>query len=86
MSASMIASNLRGASNEKLEPPLPQRPATRAVLSRAELIERVWEQQVSGSNVVDAVIKSLRKKLGRDSACLETVIGHGYRFVGFRTS
>jgi DNA-binding winged helix-turn-helix (wHTH) protein len=56
------------------------------VLSRAELIERVWEQQVSGRNVVDAAIKSLRKKLGRDSACLETVIGHGYRFVGFRTS
>ena len=32
-----------------------------------------------GSNVVDVVIRSLRKKLGDRSAVIETVSGVGYR-------
>jgi hypothetical protein len=55
------------------------------VVTRDELLENVWEQSFGGSNVVDAVIKSLRKKLGPLGGALETVIGHGYRFTGFET-
>jgi DNA-binding response OmpR family regulator len=32
------------------------------------------------SNVVDAVVKSLRRKLGADAGLIETVRGHGYRW------
>ncbi len=57
---------------------------TGRVVSRDELLETVWKQAHSGSNVVDAVVRSIRKKLGRFAASLETVVGHGYRFEGFR--
>jgi hypothetical protein len=53
--------------------------ANRAV-SRASLIEDVWGYSYTGgSNVVDAVIRSLRKKLGERAAVIETVSGVGYR-------
>jgi len=45
----------------------------------------VWEQSFGGSNVVDAVVKSLRKKLGPYEDAIETVTGHGYRFCGFES-
>jgi DNA-binding response OmpR family regulator len=59
---------------------------TGRVVSRDELIEQVWKQPYAGSNVVDAVVRSLRRKLGRFAASVETVVGHGYRFQKFRTS
>ncbi len=50
-------------------------------VSRAELLERVWARRVNaGSNVIDVVIRSLRKKLGARSRMLSTVRGVGYRF------
>ncbi len=50
------------------------------VVSRATLIEDVWGYSYSGgSNVVDAVIRSLRKKLGDRASVVETVSGRGYR-------
>jgi Transcriptional regulatory protein, C terminal len=53
--------------------------ANRAV-SRASLIEDVWGYSYTGgSNVVDAVIRSLRKKLGERASVIETVSGVGYR-------
>jgi len=49
-------------------------------VSRAELLERVWEQRPdSSSNVVDVVIRSLREKLGSRASILSTVRGVGYR-------
>jgi pimeloyl-ACP methyl ester carboxylesterase len=54
------------------------------VVSRAELVETVWQQPHAGSNVVDAVVRTLRKKLGRFAPSIETVVGHGYRFQRFR--
>lgn len=49
-------------------------------VSRAALIEEVWgHRYAGGSNVVDVVVRSLRKKLGREAAALETVRGVGYR-------
>lgn len=53
------------------------------VLSRAEILDRVWDMHFDGmSNVVDAHVKSLRAKIdkpfGRES--IETVWRVGYRF------
>jgi len=50
-------------------------------VNRTSLIEDVWGYKYDvGSNVVDAVVKSLRKKLGKYSDVIETVPGCGYRF------
>jgi len=49
-------------------------------VSRGELLHEVWHTDFTGgSNVVDAVVRSLRHKLGHESAVLETVRGSGYR-------
>jgi hypothetical protein len=49
-------------------------------VSRAELLEHVWEQRAnSGSNVVDVVVRSLRGKLGDRASMISTVRGVGYR-------
>jgi hypothetical protein len=51
------------------------------VVSRESLLEDVWGITYDGaSNVVDVVIRALRKKLGPLSASIETVRGVGYRF------
>lgn len=48
------------------------------VMSREQLLNRVWGYDYDpGSNIVDAYIKQLRKKLGSD--LIETVRGIGYR-------
>ena len=50
-------------------------------VSRSSLIAQVWEQSFDGGgNVVDVVIRSLRKKLGDRASLIETVHGVGYRF------
>ena len=50
-----------------------------AVLSREQLLGRVWGYDFDGgSNVVEVYIRYLRKKLGADA--IETVRGSGYRF------
>jgi DNA-binding response OmpR family regulator len=52
-------------------------------VSRASLLEDVWGYSyMGGSNVVDAVIRSLRKKLGDRASVIETVTGVGYRIRG----
>jgi DNA-binding response OmpR family regulator len=50
------------------------------VVRRRELIEELWGADACPSDrVVDAHIKSIRRKLGRARECLETVRGVGYR-------
>lgn len=50
-------------------------------VSRGSLLAHVWEQSYGGGgNVVDVVIRSIRKKLGESSSFIETVHGIGYRF------
>jgi AAA ATPase domain len=50
------------------------------VVSRRELLREVWETDYQGgSNVVDAVVHSLREKLGVHAPAVETVRGAGYR-------
>lgn len=54
--------------------------AERAV-SRDELLSDVWGWKVDGgSNVVDALVLAVRRKLGPQAAMIETVRGVGYRF------
>ncbi len=50
------------------------------VVTRDELLERIWNSMFSGSNKVDAIVRTLRKKLGCYAPSIETVTGHGYRF------
>ncbi|MGH7484187.1 MAG: winged helix-turn-helix domain-containing protein, partial [bacterium] len=50
-------------------------------VSRASLIQDVWGYSYTGgSNVIEAVVRSLRKKLQERASCVETVSGVGYRF------
>jgi DNA-binding response OmpR family regulator len=52
------------------------------VVSREALLRDVWRYDWSGgSNVVEVVISSLRRKLGDSAASLQTVRGAGYRFT-----
>lgn len=49
-------------------------------ISRDELLNIVWGYEYAGgSNVVDGMVRSLRKKLGDYSDCIETVSGVGYK-------
>jgi len=44
-------------------------------VTRASLIEHVWGYKYTGSNVVEAVVRSLRKKLGERASDIETIRG-----------
>jgi DNA-binding response OmpR family regulator len=49
-------------------------------VSRADLLREVWGTSYDGgSNTVDVVIRSLRRKLGAVADRIETVRGVGYR-------
>ena len=49
-------------------------------VSRNELLRQVWGHgHAGGSNVVDAVVRGLRRKCGEHASMLETVRGVGYR-------
>jgi hypothetical protein len=52
-----------------------------AVVRREDLIERIWRRAYVGSNVVDTVIRTLRKKLGPRLDCIQTVPKVGYRYA-----
>ena len=51
-------------------------------VARYELVEAVWGygKEASTSNVVETVVRSVRKKLGAHRNVLETVRGVGYRY------
>ena len=52
-----------------------------AVVTREDLIATVWRRAFVGSNVVDAVMRTLRQKLGTESRRIITIPKAGYRFV-----
>lgn len=54
--------------------------ASGRVVTRDEMLVEIWSTPFAGSNKVDAVVGSLRKKLGPFAPSIETVTGHGYRF------
>jgi hypothetical protein len=52
------------------------------VVERGDLLRDVWGYDVvGGSNVLEANVKSLRRKLGDRSTSIETIRGLGYRFT-----
>ena len=52
------------------------------VVERASLLRDVWGYDYAGgSNVIEALVKSLRRKLGDRATSIETVRSLGYRFV-----
>ncbi|MDK8462662.1 winged helix-turn-helix domain-containing protein [Marinobacter sp. SS13-12] len=54
-------------------------------VSRTDLLRHVWDTRYyGGSNVVDTVVRSLRRKLGHYARRIETVTGVGYRFRSHR--
>ena len=57
---------------------LSQRPGS--VVTRDELLREVWKQPFGGSNVVDVVVRGLRRKLGGSAWVIGTVKGHGYQY------
>ena len=54
------------------------------VVTRDEMLAEIWNTPFTGSNKVEAVVRSLRKKLGPFAPSIETVTGHGYRFAGWK--
>jgi len=52
---------------------------TGAVVSRQEILNTVWQTDHEGSNIIEAAIGSLRRKLGGEAQRLQTVRGVGYR-------
>ena len=51
------------------------------VATRNALLDEVWGiDYEGGSNVVDVIIRSLRRKMGPQATLIETVTGMGYRF------
>ena len=51
------------------------------VVGRSELLRDVWGyDDAGGSNVIEANVRSLRRKLGDRAASIETVRGLGYRY------
>jgi len=52
------------------------------VLSRDRLVENVWgNDSAAGHRAVDTHVKAIRRKLGSERRCIETVRGVGYRFT-----
>ena len=52
-----------------------------SVVERADLLRDVWGYDYAGgSNVIEANVRSLRRKLGDRATSIETVRGLGYRF------
>jgi DNA-binding response OmpR family regulator len=50
------------------------------IVTRSELLREVWGTEFTGgSNVVDAVVRTLRRKLGTAGPVVEAVRGSGYR-------
>jgi DNA-binding response OmpR family regulator len=53
-----------------------------SIVNREALLEEAWNGgEAVGSNVVEVVIRSLRRKLGDHADCIETVRGAGYRWT-----
>jgi hypothetical protein len=49
-------------------------------VTRESLITQVWGNKYTGSNVIEAVVRSIRKKLGEKATLIETIRNVGYRF------
>src|SRR5262249_44450636 len=56
--------------------------STDRVMTRQQLLDRVWGNQYYGdARTLDVHIRRLRQKLDECGNCIETVVGVGYRFT-----
>src|SRR3954452_2996795 len=56
-----------------------------ALVTKDELLSRVWPGLVVEENNLTVHIAALRKALGPDKGLIQTVFGRGYRFIGIVT-
>jgi DNA-binding winged helix-turn-helix (wHTH) protein len=56
--------------------------ATGAVISKDELMSRVWAGRIVEENTRQGAISALRKAFGADRDLIRTVAGRGYQFTG----
>ena len=55
------------------------------VATRQQLLDNVWGYSYFGdTRTLDVHIRRLRQKMDECGSCVETVVGVGYRFVGFK--
>jgi len=60
--------------------------STGRVATRQNLLDNVWGYSYYGdTRTLDVHIRRLRQKLDECGGCIETVVGVGYRFVGYRS-
>src|SRR5690242_7753190 len=52
------------------------------LVSKDELMRRIWPDRVVEENNLEAQISALRKVLGTDRSLIRTVAGRGYQFTG----
>ena len=52
------------------------------VVSKDELMSRVWPGRIVEENSLEVQISALRKALGPDRDLIRTVAGRGYQFAG----
>jgi two-component system alkaline phosphatase synthesis response regulator PhoP len=58
---------------------------TGRVATRQQLLDNVWGYSYFGdTRTLDVHIRRLRQKLDQCGTCVETVVGVGYRFIGFK--
>ncbi|MFC7439622.1 response regulator transcription factor [Laceyella putida] len=51
------------------------------VLTREQIYQSVWDDNIGDLNTVTVHIKNIRKKLGEGSAMIKTIWGVGYKFL-----
>jgi DNA-binding winged helix-turn-helix (wHTH) protein len=56
--------------------------ASGSVVSKDELLERVWQGRIVDENRLAAEVSALRKAFGADRGLIRTVTGRGYQFTG----
>jgi len=56
--------------------------ASGTVVSKDELMRRVWAGRIVEENTLQGAISALRKAFGEDRALIRTVAGRGYQFTG----
>jgi predicted ATPase/DNA-binding winged helix-turn-helix (wHTH) protein len=56
--------------------------ASGAVVSKDDLIHRVWPDRIVEENSLQAQIAALRRTFGADRDLIRTVAGRGYQFIG----
>jgi DNA-binding response OmpR family regulator len=58
---------------------------TGRVATRQQLLDNVWGYSYFGdTRTLDVHIRRLRQKMAECGGCIETVVGVGYRFLGFK--